>query len=159
MWPAGGFRNSCLLHVALAGLGFVCLEPCIASPRPGRNPAQSHPTSTNFEHSPPFALLRKLPATFEPNVGQSEAYVRYLSHTPGALVSLGAREIVVGLPGKAVNDESEKDGAVLSAHVQTPGLPSGTVALRFLGVNSRPKIEALDPLPTRTNYYLSLIHI
>jgi hypothetical protein len=154
MWHAGRIRNTLLLQVAFAGLGIMYLQPCIASPSPKRSPALSIPNSPSPKQSASPELLRQLPVTFEPNVGQAEAHVQFLSRTPSAIVSLGREGIFIGLPRKVANVQSMNDRTPPLSDVQTPGLRSETLAFRFSGASPRSEIEALDPLPARTNYYI-----
>ncbi len=75
------------------------------------------------------AALARLPLRFEANRGQLNPRIRYAAHAGGYSLALTSA------------------GPSLS-------LGSHSVDISLLGSNRAPRIEALDPLPTRTDYFL-----
>ncbi|AGY59190.1 hypothetical protein GKIL_2944 [Gloeobacter kilaueensis JS1] len=90
----------------------------------------------------------QLPVSFEPNVGQAPAAVRFLARTGGYRVAL--------LP----------TGALFAFHSATPALTRGRdkqqlpprstktalVQMQLVGANSQTQIEGIDALPGKVNY-------
>src|SRR5215467_653469 len=76
-----------------------------------------------------------LPLTFEQNLGQAGAGVRFLSRADGHRIFL------------------ERDGAVLQ-FPRSGESRSENVRIRFLGANKRPVLEGVDQLESRANYYI-----
>lgn len=114
----GTVRGSFLgLAIAAAGLAF-------ASPDP---PASAAPARAEVvPHRPPE--LR-----FEPNVGQTDSQVRFLSSSRGGDVFLTPGEIVLSV---------------------RRGGESAAVRLHILDANPNPRVVGVDPLPGETNYLL-----
>jgi hypothetical protein len=75
------------------------------------------------------AALARLPLRFEANQGQLNTDIRYAAHAGAYTLALKA------------------NGASLS-------LGSNRVDISLLNSNRAPRIEALDPVPTRTNYFV-----
>ena len=76
--------------------------------------------------------LAQLPRSFEANQGQAERRVKYLARGPGYSVYLTATEVMI---------------------VST-GHPAGVLRIKLMGANRDAKIEPLDPLPGRSNYFI-----
>src|SRR5256886_4572422 len=72
---------------------------------------------------------RSLPFSFEPNVGQSDARVKFLARTRGMTVFLTATDSVLSTGRTAVR-------------------------MRLLGANSAARIEGLDALPGRSHSFI-----
>src|SRR5579885_3821844 len=89
-------------------------------------------TSLLAAETPARARFANLPLSFEPNQGQTDARVRYLSHGPGYTFFLTSTEIVLAPRQDA----------------------RGPVRLRLLNGNPEPRLEALDRLPGVSNYFL-----
>lgn len=77
-----------------------------------------------------------LPMRFEPNVGQSDAAVRFLARGNGYTLFLAQSEsvIVLGKPASAAQAD--------------------VVRMRLAGANAASRVEGLEPLPGITNYFL-----
>ncbi|HEV7785513.1 MAG TPA: SBBP repeat-containing protein, partial [Thermoanaerobaculia bacterium] len=81
-------------------------------------------------------LSASMPLRFEQNVGQvKEAGVRYFARGRGYRLALGSDEAVFSLGGAAKPAEK-------------------TVRLRLAGGAKRPVVVGIDPLPTKSNYFL-----
>lgn len=103
----------------------------------------SHPTDRKRLAS----VLSSLPSSFEPNRGQSDPSVKFLSRGPGYALFLTPDEAVLSLPGASAKASQQ----VLAANSD----PSfSTLRLKFLDANRSPQIEGLDLLPRRSNYFL-----
>ena len=75
-----------------------------------------------------------LPLSFEANMGQSEAQVKFLARGPGYGVFLTATEAVLSL--------------------RAPARPAAVVRMRLVGANKHPQLSGLDPLPGTSNYFI-----
>ncbi len=76
------------------------------------------------------AALAQLPLRFEKNQGQAAPDVRFTAHAGGYTLALGEHGAAIGIPG------------------------SRPVVLSLLNSRRATRIEPLDPLPTRTNYFV-----
>src|ERR1700676_4531925 len=74
--------------------------------------------------------LRTLPLSFEPNRGQTDESVQYLSRAPGYTLLLTTREVVLS------------------------GSDSSVLRMKLVGANRQARIEGLDRLPGISNYFL-----
>ncbi len=85
------------------------------------------------------ATLDHLPVTFEANVGQAEAAVRFLSHGQKADLYLTPAEVLLALHRAGRGDQ------------RRASLP---LRLIFGGANPQTKVEGLLPLDGKANYFL-----
>jgi hypothetical protein len=86
------------------------------------------------------------PLVFEPNVGQADAGVRFLTRASGAAIFFAPDEVTFSLPGDGPPEQS--DG------VAQPVQASPVVArLRFLDANPSPTLTPGKGLPGWTNYF------
>jgi len=76
-----------------------------------------------------LASATVIPLTFEPNTGQTAKQVRYLGHAPQATLWFTDTEVVLGLK-------------------------NANLRMRFAGGKPSPKLEAEDPTPGRSNYFV-----
>src|SRR6266478_4267374 len=92
--------------------------------------------------NPPYGAL---PLTFEPNVGQSDARVKFLSHANGYTLFLTSTEAVMSARG------THRVGVAPStrSHMQQIDV----VRLRLLGANLQANVEGVKPLPGKSNYF------
>src|SRR5438132_12551439 len=74
--------------------------------------------------------LVPLPLSFEPNLGQADASVRFLSRGDGYTLWLTSAEAVLSLRGAALR-------------------------MQFAGANGAPRLQGAGPLPGRSNYFPS----
>jgi hypothetical protein len=93
----------------------------------------------------------KLPMSFEPNVGQADSPVKFVSHGNGYklfLTSTGPELVLSQSP--------------TAKAAMTPSLPNALLRnsnnhrlhIKFVGANAHSEISALDELPGKVNYFL-----
>jgi len=92
--------------------------------------------------NPPYGAL---PLTFEPNVGQSDARVKFLSHANGYTLFLTSTEAVMSARG------THRVGVAPSTRSQMQQID--VVRLRLLGANLQANVEGVQPLPGKSNYF------
>src|SRR5205823_9623245 len=88
----------------------------------------------------------KLPMSFEPNRGQTDRKVKYLSRGSGYTLFLTESEATLAL----YKNEAESDSTSRADHSSL----SSVVRMRFKGANPRPKIEGLEELQGKSNYLI-----
>ena len=89
--------------------------------------------------------LRGLPLSFEPNQGQADPRVKFLSRGKGYQVLLTADEVVLSLERGGRQDLDR------ASRPSTSRKPS-VVRMRLLDSSSSPRMEGLDRLPGKSNY-------
>ena len=84
----------------------------------------------------PSVAISRLPLAFEPNVGQVPADVRFVTHTSGHRLYLGANDArFIGAHGSPTADE---DG----------------IRIRWIGGRPAGTVEGAEPQPGKAHYYL-----
>src|SRR5579864_2255011 len=83
------------------------------------------------------AVFGRLPISFEPNQGQSDARVKFLAHGMGYALYLTSGDAVLALPGIRQNANG----------------PS-VVRMRLAGANEKAEIAGASPLPGHSNYFI-----
>lgn len=100
------------------------------------------------------AQYAALPIRFEPNVGQSDRQVQFLTRANGYTLFLTATESVMVFGGPAIRSTRERpDATAALTSAQTANGPS-VLRIGFVGANPQPRIEGVDALPGITNYLI-----
>jgi hypothetical protein len=102
----------------------------------------------------------QLPLSFEPNAGQTDGRVKFLSRGPGYTVFLTSDEAVLALSAGSKNSSSGKGGALAMAGFRDLSTPRPEVArtgavlrMRLVGANKNAQVAGADQLPGATNYF------
>jgi len=86
------------------------------------------------------SILGQLPMIFEPNQGQAESGVKFVSRGQGYSLFL------------------DETGAVLAMQTKSPKNPKNasleTVRMTLVGANGAPAVAGSDPLPGKSNYFI-----
>jgi len=100
----------------------------------------------------------RLPLSFEPNQGQTDARVRFVSRGRGYALFLTGDGAVLSLHGGGPQRRPRTAGPGLLAAgpwaEPGPARPAVTLALRLVNANPGAQLEPLDELPGRSNYFL-----
>lgn len=88
----------------------------------------------------------KVPLTFEPNLGQSDASVQFISHGPGYSLLLRSDEAVLSLHRRNAAARSEMGGS--------DGNSVDVLRMQLLGASTTAVVAGLDPQPGVTNYFI-----
>ncbi len=149
--------------VFLALGSFICL---LGRPARARHADSSQHRSTGFasNQKPGQAQIRAayayLPLAFEANVGQVRGKggerVRFVARFEGSTVFLTPTEAVVSL--SRLRRTNEKPQTVRSLGRPQPQgeqiRESAFMRMKFVGMNSAAKVQGLEELPGKTNYFL-----
>ena len=113
----------------------------------------NHQTSTQIASQQIQAAYTKLPLSFEANLGQTDASVKFLSHGRGGHLYLTPTEAVLTLTQQPPqsNHLTYKDPHPAKPTVNTS---SSVVRMQLIGANPSPQITGVQPLPTKVNYIL-----
>lgn len=138
----------------LISLGVLTFPPA-PSLSDASAPALARPGSAKaFAVSKPLAVKQyaNLPLSFEANLGQSDARVRFLSRGPGYTLFLTSKEAVLALrkPRPKAPDSDGIPHPVLGQ----PEAAATALGIQLVGANANPRIEALEQLPGRSNYFI-----
>jgi hypothetical protein len=102
-----------------------------------------------------MASYGKLPLSFEPNQGQSDGRVKFLSRGSGYTLYLTAKEAVLVLQ-KTQSRGDNPNAKIRNASLATEHLPrtSAVLRMRLEGANPAPKVKELEQLPGKSNYFI-----
>lgn len=90
----------------------------------------------------------RLPLSFEANHGQTDPRVKFLSRGSGYALFLTATESVLVLNGPPMKTSP------VSQEVRTVKQRSAAVRIKLAGANSLTKLEGIDELPGKSNYFI-----
>ncbi len=97
------------------------------------------------------ARYGRLPMSFEPDLGQTDPLVKFLSRGPGYTLFLTQREAVLSL--RRTSPQSKVEGRDPLATRHTP-LATSLVRLSLAGANPAPRVTGEEPQPGKSNYFL-----
>ena len=127
----------------------------------GVNPAPTRPSASAATHpaiSKNDAAARRasLPLYFEPNVGQSDPHVRFLSQSSRYSLFLTDDGAVFSLVGGQIHKGPELAKVTVNPprQPQADRLVESAVRIRMVGANPHPGMTALEPLAGRVNYLI-----
>lgn len=96
-----------------------------------------------------------LPLSFEPNRGQTDPQVKFLSRAGNRTLWLTSNEAVlaVGRPSLPTRPDQERAEAATAGLSRTAEAASAVLRMRFVGANSDAEIEGEDKQPGTVNYF------
>jgi Beta-propeller repeat len=155
------------LIIAMLTLTSFLLAPALNVPARTTKQTGSHSTTTRSASKANDAANKirvgeaygKLPLSFEPNRGQTDRRVKFLSHGSGYTLFLTTNEAVLSLPTpdsgprneKAVGPSPDSNNSHSAA---SDPQKSSVLRMRLVGANRHPKIEGQEQLPGRSNYLI-----
>src|SRR4051794_5925006 len=101
--------------------------------------------------------LSKLPLSFEPNMGQTDPQVRFLTRVPGGNVYFTPSGVALALRSGAI---AEKNAGASVSHPNTQQLavsgpqPQSTVHIQFTSASPQARVQSGSALPGKVNYLL-----
>jgi Beta-propeller repeat/Divergent InlB B-repeat domain len=161
--PVYKLGSSLLSALTICVLFAVCvpassLDKASATGTRSGSPSQQPSTAAKQRAMVAFG---NLPLTFEPNQGQTDAQVKYLSRGHGYNLFLTSKEAVFTLPiesNSGLLDLAKQKQMIPSGEAQRATAPSdptsAVVRMTLLGANPQPVITAEDQLPGKTNYFI-----
>ena len=92
----------------------------------------------------------RLPLSFEPNQGQTDPAVKFLSRGRGYRVFLTQDETVLALRKQSAVGSQQSAGRSPSAEARTPEV----LRMRLVGANATATLSGVEELPGKSNYFL-----
>jgi hypothetical protein len=127
-------RTSRLLWITF----LISVVPALGAGNPGETPPKT-PTSVS-----PRVAFSRLPLSFEPNVGQTDSQVKFLTRGPGYNLFLTPDEAVLSL---------EQPTDLSRAHPALTRMRS-VVRVELAGANPRVELTGESELPGKSNYFI-----
>jgi beta-propeller repeat-containing protein len=150
--------------LAIVAIALLALSP---ARRPAKGQATSLPAraaiATPAARSRIQASYAALPLAFEPNLGQTDAQVKYLARGNGYTLFLTANDTVFALhslqaePSKVRRSDFMAKSARQNRLVQKNDVQkdlSAVVRMQLAGANSSAKVQASGQLPGASNYFI-----
>jgi hypothetical protein len=136
-------------HLSLSLLIFVFLQHPALTQTPGTN---SNPP-LRPAHTAISADYGKLPLSFEPNQGQTDPQVRFLSRGKGHSLFLTDSAAVLTLVRPEPSTQLNHLHTVKNTH-DLPSIKTDVVRMELVGASHPQQISGVEPLPGTVNYYL-----
>jgi Beta-propeller repeat len=132
---------------------FVALLVTTPSKRPAESAHQRNPTTRNMKVQTLLANYAHLPLSFEPNLGQSNPRVKFLSHGAGYELFLADDEVALAL-NESVPQRSEQQGANNPPRPGTEDGHTGIIRIKLVGANTTATVQGTDELSSKSNYFI-----
>lgn len=132
-------------------------ESAITAPTPKQaRPNISNIVRPNLDPKKRTNVIRQfaeLPLSFEANRGQADPRAKFVARGKEFSVFLTATEVVLALRGIRAADAEPEKGRHLP---EMPGRTASRAVVRMemLGANPAPRVTAMDPLPSKSNYFI-----
>ena len=135
--------------------------------------ASSSRTIVAANHAPRISLSKQ-PLSFEPNLGQSDSAVKFLSRGQGYSLFLTGNEAVLSMTSAAPRDagflhaaplsafsefgKTASDGLRVKAHPRSPTPPIGgdsaVVRIALKGASHAPQMSGVEKMAARSNFFI-----
>src|SRR5918994_6497784 len=152
-----------IFSLALASFAIVNIRPTHSSDSPAAPPraratiAEPRPRTA----SRPDEVYGRLPQSFEANVGQADAPVRFLSRGHGYSLFLTPTEAVLALNQPTTEDDAEQPAAPHAirksrkiSRALAGGQKQAVLRMRLVSANAEPFVEGFDELSGKSNYFI-----
>lgn len=164
--PVCNLGLSLLVALTVCAMFAVCVStsaldnPTTAVSRKAGNSASQQPSAAVKQRA--MTAFGNLPLTFEPNQGQTDSQVKFLSRGHGYNLFLTSKEAVFTLPLASKNSalldfakQKQMDLTAKSAPGASASDPTDAVMrMTMLGANPQPVIAAEDQQPGKTSYFI-----
>jgi hypothetical protein len=124
-----------------------------AVPSPGRRASQAPSSAAIASRQSALAAYANLSLSFEPNRGQTDPRVRFISRGHAMSVFVLPGEVVFAGKPPAPKPSTTASGTRSSGH-STAMARAGILRVKFVGAGSETSVEGLDPLSGRVNYFV-----
>jgi Beta-propeller repeat/Abnormal spindle-like microcephaly-assoc'd, ASPM-SPD-2-Hydin len=170
--PQAGIASR-ITHLTIAVVAFATLGALAL--RGGSEPTSADRSAAKGSEAPSAAVLPaaakqsgvlenygQIPLSFEPNAGQTDARVKFLSRGPGYTVFLTNDEAVLALSGGSKRKQSPSAENALplagfreiSSPRPEPGRTTAVLRMHLIDANKNAEVAGMDQLPGTTNYFL-----
>src|SRR6266568_9498020 len=136
-----------LCTMAVLGLAWALSSASPADSSPSAQPAG--PTA-----SISAAQLYALPMQFEPNAGQTDEPVLFLSRGRGYTLFLTPTQAVLSLRATVGSSANDKANRQHRRHSAENKIAQAELRMTLLGANAQPRVEGLEQLPGTVNYFV-----
>jgi hypothetical protein len=98
----------------------------------------------------------KLPLSFQPNQGQSDEQVKFISRGQGYTLFLTGNEAVLSLTRKDPDEDTGRDklATLKPAAFLARGQKSAVLRMKLVGANASPAVSGADEQEGKSNYFL-----
>ena len=108
-------------------------------------------TTASSRNSSALRSFEAIPLSFEPNMGQADPRVRFLSRGPGYTLFLTPDAAMLSLRRASGRPSDRRAAANL---VPTRSSSAGVITMRMVGSDRNASIEGMSPLTSHTNSFL-----
>src|SRR6266568_6580315 len=147
--------HRCPSQFEIPGLKALCTIAALtlACALSSASPADSSPSAQPAGPTAPIsaAQLYALPMQFEPNAGQTDDPVLFLSRGRGYTLFLTPTQAVLSLRATAGNDKANRQHRTGSAENK---IAQADLRMTLLGANPQSRVVGLDQLPGTVNYFV-----
>lgn len=96
----------------------------------------------------------RLPLSFEPNQGQTDSRVQFLSRGPGYTIFFTPDETVLKLPANKAQTTAENKTPITGSASERDVKSAVPLHLKFVGSNPQVQITGIEKLPGISNYFI-----
>jgi hypothetical protein len=138
----------------MAALALIALTAFILHSRRSQvAPTQKIATSPATKSAAGWAqAMRQSPLTFQENDGQTAAQVKYVAHGAGYELFLTNQEAIVAL--RQPSGPRAKSPIHGMRRQNLRSVKNSVIRMQLDGANTSAEVTGVDPLPTRTNYFI-----
>jgi hypothetical protein len=126
--------------------------------RPSLRSQTNTPTGTTERRN--VQTYGKLPLSFEPNLGQTDTQVKFLSRGNGYTLFLTSTEAVLALSSSSKSEREVQVPTAASVRLQPTRLDESQqtrqtlLRMMLVGANSHAQVKGLEELPGKSNYFI-----
>lgn len=152
-WRSSGQQYSSAILLLAGALGLLVIPaPCYGAPQlaSAKDPASAAPILDSSERARIQQSYGALPVSFEPNLGQTDPQVKFLSRRHGYTLFLTSSQAVMAFRANSPS-VSAKPG---QKTVPQPAASIASLRMRLLGAKSEPESVGDGELPGKSNYFI-----
>jgi hypothetical protein len=158
---AHGATVACVFSLTLATAWIGAKSPIAHSPQTGNPSRPGIPGQLPNQASPAaraglVEAYGKLPLSFQPNQGQSDKQVKFLSRGQGYTLFLTGNEAVLSLTHRDRAEDVGRDklATIKPAAFLSQGQKSAVLRMKLVGANASTAISGTDEQEGKSNYFL-----
>ena len=140
--------RAAIAALALSGAAMLAIA---AAPRTSRAAIVGHKVVPNSRLST-ISLYGRVPLSFELNEGQTDEHVKFISRRPGYTLFLTQSEAVLAL--RKGGNEARTGTLTGKRGAKPEPVETQVLRIKLVGANPHAKIEGLEQLPGKANYFI-----